>query len=264
VPLFLKINDLFCGTKNYNQIGMNLLIIAAVVLVLIIIFIRMYPLLHITATRLFFGKYSARFITTYKRYTLQSPYSYCIKDDFINHLASCYKIAPDLPIYDSSVAIEFSDVAFGTKFKEVIRGNPSPPICINANRFPAFEMQALGYKNQVFGYEMKRYLFFANGIFFMGQITFNHSTAESRDELVMVIQKKYLNGAKSPASNFLIRGKNDSFLRCEYNGFYLILSYLSRADAKIIGLVDEHWERNVATSQIIQQSTLQAELMDKL
>ncbi|NCA84312.1 MAG: hypothetical protein EOM83_01915 [Clostridia bacterium] len=242
---------------------MNLLIIAAVVLVLVIIFIRMYPLLHITTTRLFFGKYSARYVATYKRYTLQSPYSYCIKDDFINHLAGCYKIEPTLPVYDSALEIEFSDVPFGKKFKEVIRAFPSP-ICINANRFPAFELQALGYKNQVFGHEMKKYLFFANGIFFMGQITFNHSTAESREELVILLQKKYLNGTKSTITDFLIRGKNQSFLRCEYNGFYLILSYLSRANANTIGLVDEHWESNVATSQIVQQPTLQAELMDKL
>lgn len=241
---------------------MELLIIAAIIIVLAIIVIRMYPLLHILGTRLIFGKYSARYVATHKRYTRTNPYSYCIKDDFINHLASCYKLPPGMPVLDSELEIEFSDMPFGKSFKEVIKALPSP-ICVNANRLPAFEMQGLGYKSQVFGHEMKKYYFFANGRFFLGQLTFNNSTVESRAELVNVLQKKYLNGLKTSATGFLIRGKNQSFLRCEYNGFYLIFSYLSRADAHTIALVDEHWNSNI-TVQSIPQPTLQAELMDKL
>jgi hypothetical protein len=242
---------------------MKLLIIAAIALFLIIILIRMYPLLHIWGTRLFFGKYSSRYVATYKRYTNQSPYSYCIKDDFINHLASVYKLPPDLPILDSELEIEFSDIAFGKSFKEVIKASPKP-ICANAVRLPAFELQTLGYKSQVFSLDMKKYCFFANGKFFMGQFTFNKSTTENRAELTNVLQKKYLNGLKTSSEGFMIRGKNQSLLRCEYNGFYLILTYFSRSTgADIIALVDEHWNSNIP-SQTISQSTLQAELMDKL
>lgn len=251
----------FCK-KNINIEMKPLIIIAAVALVVVIILIRMYPLLRIWMSRLFFGKHSARYVTTYKRYIRQSPYSYCIKDDFINHLVGCYKLPSELPTFDSDLEIEFSDVQYGQKFKEVIKAFPSP-ICINAIRLPAFELQVLGYKSQLFSYEMKKYFFFANGRFFMGQTTFNNSTIESRAELINVLQKKYLNGQKTSATDFLIRGKNQSFLRCEYNGFYLILSYLSRADAETIALVDEHWNSSV-TSTTVEQSSLHDELMDKL
>ena len=241
---------------------MKIIIIVAVALVLIIIIIRMYPLLHIWMSRLFFGKYSARYVATHKRYFRQSPYSYCIKDDFINHLAGCYRLPPELPTFDSELEIEFSDAQYSQKFKEVIRAFPSP-ICINANRLSAFELQVLGYKSDVFGHAMKKYFFFANGRFFMGQTTFNHSTVDSRAELISVLQKKYLNGLKTPATDFLIRGQNQSFLRCEYNGFHLILSYFSRADADTIALVDEHWNSSI-TSKTVAQPSLHAELMDKL
>ncbi len=241
---------------------MKLIIIAAVALVVLIILIRMYPRFHILGARLFFGKYSANYVATYKRYIRQSPYSYCIKDDFINHLASHYKLSPELPTFDTDVEIEFSDAEYGQRFKEIIKAFPSP-ICINANRLKAFELQVLGYKSEVFGHEMKKYFFFANGRFFLGQITFNHSTVESRAEVINVLQKKYLNGLKTPATDFLIRGKNQSFLRSEYNGFYLIFSYISRADADLIALVDEHWNSSIK-SHTIQQPSLQAELMDKL
>jgi len=231
-------------------------------IILISVLIRLYPLIHIFFSKIIFGKFSSRYIATAKNYTGQSPYAYCIKDDFINHIAGFYKNVEKIEKFNSELEITFMETEFGVSFNDVLKSNKKP-FCINSNRLPGFDLKILGYKDLMFTAELKKYYYFVDKVFFMGQLTFKNPDKENIDKIVGVIRKKYLGTIKIESDSFMINGKNNSALLCQYNGFHLSLSYLSRANGEINHLVDEHW--NSSTNIVLgKTSSLETELMDKL
>jgi len=242
--------------------SLQILIPAGIAIILFIIIIRIYPLIHIQFSKIIFGKFSSRYIATCKHYTGQSPYAYCIKDDFINHIAGFYKKSKQQQRFDSSKEIIFLDTGFGANF-QTIRKAHNKPFCINSNRLELFDLKVLGYRDTMFTSEVKKYFYFVDNRFFMGQLTFKNPDAEGIQKLVGVIMKKYLDNKKPESDNFIIYGKNHTFLMFEYNGFHVSISYLSRAFEDINKIVDEYWQSS--THKNIGKSTsLELELMDRL
>ncbi len=241
---------------------LQILIPAGAAIIVIIVLIRIYPLLHIFISKLIFGKLSSRYIATYKSYAGQSPYPYCIKDDFINHIAGFYKETNNRKEFETNKDILFQDIPFGTKTKGILKSNRKP-FCINANRLELFDLKVFGYRDQMFTSDLKKYFFFVNGEFALGQLTFKSPLPENMKEIVGVIGKKYLNNSKMDSNNFIIRGKNSEVLLCEYNGFHLSISYLSRAFPHINEMLDNYWDASTNLS-FGKQSSFEAELMEKL
>lgn len=241
---------------------LQILIPVGLGIILIIVFIRLYPLLHIFFSKIIFGRFSSRYIATSKRYTGQSPYVYCIKDDFINYIAGFYKNLEKVEQFNSDLEITFMETDFGVSFKDVYKSNKKP-FCINSNRLPLFDLKILGYKDLMFTAELKKYYYFIDKVFYMGQITFKNPDKENIEKIVGVIRKKYLGSSSIKSDSFMINGKNNSVLLCQYNGFHLSISYLSRANSEINHLVDDYW--NASTKIVVgKTSSLEAELMDKL
>lgn len=242
--------------------SLQILILALVGIILVVLLIRLYPVIYTGVSRLIFGKYSARYFATYKRQTGQNPYPYCIKDDFINYIAGFYQQRPTVANYESSSEINFLDHEFGVGFRQVLR-QQKKPFCINATRLKEFEIKILGYKDALFTVEMKKYFFFVNGTFFLGQLSFKNPEKESIEKIIGVIRKKYLTNQVIDSDRFLINGKNNTRLFCHYNGFHLTVSYLSRDREDVNNKIDTYW-RHATNIEIKKQSSLEDELMEKL
>lgn len=241
---------------------LNVLIPAGIAILLIIVLIRIYPLLHMFFSRLIFGKYSSRYVATCKRYTGQSPYPYCIKDDFINHIAGFYNRNRKCEKYESKREILFLNTPYGSKFKKVLKSFQKP-FCINSIRYNTLDIKVLGYRDHMFNNSIKKYFFFVNDEFVLGQMTFKNPSPENMNEIVAVLGKKYLDNHKLSSHNFIIHGSNETSLLCENNGFHFSVSYVSRAFGHINAALDKLWESS--TKVVIgKQSSFEVELMDKL
>ncbi len=243
--------------------GNMLIVIIVAVIVLVILFVILFPVINMLFSRLIFGKYSAGYVNTVKKYTGKSPYPYCIKDDFINHVAGFFNHPRGLKQFDSDEMIVFSNVAFGEKFRSFLRKNPTP-FCINSSRFPQFDLKVLGYRDKMFSVEMKKYFFFIDHVFVFGQITFKNPKPESLKEISAIVGKKYLGAQASlPETNYLISDKQGNSLLCENNGFHLTLGYLSGSHSDRLNRLKDYWHA-FTDIKIKTRASLQKELMEKL
>lgn len=239
----------------------QILLIGVGIILLIVIF-RLYHLIFLLFTRLIFGKCSSRYFALYKRYTGKSPQGYCIKDDFINYIAGFYKDQDKIAKFSTEMDIQFQDCEFGTHFKKILTKRKKP-FCVNSNRLKQFDLKVIGFKGALFAVEMKYYYFFVNGKFFLGQLTFKNPDQENIEKIIGVISKKYLLGQTINSDHFMINGRNNTKLYCCFNGFYLTISYLCRADARINELLDEYWE-STTNIELNNNASLEEELMQKL
>jgi hypothetical protein len=242
--------------------SLQLIILAGLGIILLVVFIRLYYVILIGIARLLFGRYSSRYFVIYKKYTGQSPYGYCIKDDFINYIAGFYKNPESVDKYSTDSKILFQDHEYGTSYKNILKQSKKP-FCVNSIRLKQFDLKVLGFKDALFTVEMKKYYFFVNGKFYLGQLTFKNPEKDSIQKIIGVIGKKYLSGNAINSDRFFIEGKNESHLYCNYNGFHLSISYLSRANPSINQLIDDYWG-NSTTVELGNKSTMEEELMDKL
>jgi hypothetical protein len=209
-----------------------------------------------------FGKYSSKYVNTVKKYTGKSPYPYCIKDDFINHVAGFFKASKNLKTFGTHQKIIFSNEEFGQKFKSFLRKNPKP-FCINVMRYPQFDLKVLGYRDTLFSVEMKKYFFFINGVFIFGQFTFKNPTAKAIEEISAIIGVKYVDNVELPPVNYQITDFDGTSLFCENNGFHLSLGYLYIKDLTRLSLLKKFWQDST-TLNLKSKSSLEKELMDKL
>lgn len=244
------------------EVPQLILILAGALILSVVLLIWFYPLIHIIFTKLFFGKFSAKYIDIHKKYTGKSPYGYCIKDDFVNHIASFYK-TNSIPVFNSNKPILFGQVPFGTAFKEVFKAHPKP-FCINSYRLEFFELKMLGIRSEMFETEMKSYFYFINNKFFMGEYTFKSPNDDKLNEVAMIIAKKYLEGTQMNSFNFYIQGANDVRLRFENTGFNLSVKYLDQSNQEHNDSLHQYWNVSVKKGFDERTSDFETELFDKL
>jgi hypothetical protein len=239
-----------------------ILIFAGLLVVLIVVLIWFYPLFHILITRFLFGKFSAKYIEVHKKYTGKSPYGYCIKDDFVNHIASFFRKWKDVPVYRSKKDIAFGKIPFGTKFKDVYNSG-NKPFCINSFRLEFFDLKVMGFRSEMYESDMKTYYFFIDNKFVMGEYTFKNPNETKLNEVAHVIRKKYLEDKIDSSFTFMIEGTNDTALRFENTGFNLSLKYLDRSNQDINDKLEQYW--NVSVKKGFDPvSDFETELFDKL
>lgn len=241
---------------------MNILIFAAAAVVLILIIIRFYPFVYIFFTRIFFGKYNARYIEVHRHFTGKNPYGYCIKDDFINYIAGFYEKIDEIPTYKSRHSITFRDIPFENTFKRV-RKHEGRFFCLNASRLEHFDLKVLGFRENMFSHEVKTYYFFVNNLFFMGDYSFKETDQLDLNELAQILSKKYLEGIKLESEDFLIEGANNVLIRFSSSGFHLSIKYLYKGNENINTLLDQFWAL-MKTKKIETSTTFEEELLKKL
>lgn len=238
------------------------LVALGVLLVLIIILIWFYPVFHIFFAKIFFGKFSSRYIDVHKKYTGKSPYGYCIKDDFVNHIAAFHKIN-NVPVFKSNKEIRFGKTPFGSSFKTVYLSNPRP-FCVNAVRLEFFDLKIIGVRSEMFESEMKSYFFFVDNKFVMGEYTFKNPNDNKLREISTIVRKKYLEEKNEESLSFMIQGNNDALLRFENTGFNLSIKYLDKSDEEINFRIQQYWNTSVKKGFEETATDFETELFDKL
>ncbi len=238
------------------------IIIAIVALILLVIVIRMLPLIKIMFHRIFFGRYSARYIEAFKRFTNKSPYSYCIKDDFVNSIAGFYQKRDSLPVYHTQLEIGFAGVDFGSTFRQVLKMK-GRPVCVNAQRLQDFDLKIFGYRDTLFSSPARIYFYFINGRFFMGEYSLKDADTGKTGEVAHILFKKYLNQTRAAVDDFLIIGPEDIRIRFGHTGFSLSMKYLWGSDEQVSDILGSFWA-NTVKHHIESPSSFEEELLNKL
>ncbi len=224
--------------------SLPLLIAAISTVVLMVVVIRTYPLLITVLAKIIFGKFSLRYLRTHKKFFGTSPYGYCIKDDFINHIASFFMVSGNKPKLKTNLPVLFGDTRFGEKFGKIVK-NTHKLVCLNATNLPQFDLKIAGYRSEMFENEMKTYYFFANNRFFMGEYSFKLPDDDKIKEISTIIQKKYLGEEKVADVDFLIVHENQAVLSVEHNGFHLSIKYLDLSNDVLSHSLNSFWESKI-------------------
>ncbi len=231
-------------------------------IIALVVLIRFYHVIFLGFARLLFGNYSSRYFAIYKRLTKRNPHRYCIKDEFINYIAGFYKDQDRIKKFSTDSEIKFQECDFGTHFRKVLSLSKKP-FCVNSQRMELFDLKVIGFKDALFTMEMKEFYFFIDGKFFLGQLIFKNPDKENIAKIIGIISKKYLLDQSANLDKFIIDGSNGTHLYCTYNGFYLSISYLSRANPHVNNLIDEYWG-NSTHIELGKKTTMEEELLEKI
>lgn len=226
--------------------SLPLIISAATLIIFIIVVARTYPFLVVIIVKLLYGKFSFKYLRVHRKFLGNSPYGYCIKDDFINHIAGFFMVSENKATLKTNLPVLFGDISFGEKFGKIVR-NQHKLVCLNAIKLPQFDLKIAGYRSEMFEYEMKTYYYFANNRFFMGEYSFKLPDDEKIKEISSIIQKKYLNSEKDFMEDFLIVNENQAAISFEHNGFHLSIKYLDQSDEAVASSLKTYWESNIRT-----------------
>ena len=242
--------------------SLQILIFSAVVISAIIILIRIHPLLIIFATKLIFGKYNPRYLMVYKKFSGKSPYGYCIRDDFINHIAGFYGKSKASEIYETKAEITFGQFPFTSKYSQLfkIKGRP---FCATLQRNNFFDLKIFGFRDELVGFDIRSYFHFIDGGFFMGEHSLKAPSKDKIEEFSNILQKKYLGGQKTKSEKFIIKGSNNVWILFEHTGFTLSIKYLDQGREEVNTKLCEFWDNSVF---VIPEpgSSFEDELMGKL
>jgi hypothetical protein len=234
----------------------KIILLAAAFIVLIIILIVFFPRIVIFFSKLFFGKYSVRYVNIHKRLTRKSPYRHCIKGDFINQIAGFKTGNNSIVRYNTSAEIKFEDFDFLTKYPRVLRHKKKPQ-CISLQKDELFDLKIFGFRNTRFSSSIYTIYYFLNKRFFMGEYLLKGPSEESIKEIARLLQEKYLGKLTEENKNFIIRGKNHVTIFFENTGFNLSVKYFYDGDATISEKLNSYWEK--MTTAPVERSTLRVE-----
>lgn len=236
---------MYICTVNIEKFNMstNYLILIFVIILIIFIIIRKLPSLWLLLIKLFYTKYSYRYLNLYKRYTNKNPYSYCIKNEFIYHILMFLDRDKDSVSYKTSKVIKFGDIPYLTTFAEIkkLKGNP---VCFNAYKHNFIDVKIIGYKEIMYDIEIKAFYYFIDNIFFMGEYVFKEISHEVVKDIAALIHKDYLDNSEDivDTDNFYIEDNNDSIIHFGDTGFALIIKYINLADTRINNKIDKVYD----------------------
>lgn len=242
--------------------SLQILILAAVVITVIIILIRIHPLLIIFSTKIIYGKYDPRYLNVYKNFSGKSPYGYCIKDDFINHIAGFYCKSKTTESYETNTEIVFGKFPFTSKYSQLLKIK-GKPFCINLERNNFFDLKIFGFRDELIGSDIRSYFHFIDGRFFMGEHSLKAPVKEKLVEFSNILQRKYLGGQKTNSEKFIIKGSNNVSILFEYTGFTLSIKYFYQGEEEVNKKLSEFWDNSVFVNTT-PESNFEDELMEKL
>ena len=248
--------------QNFKFMNSTILIGIVVIVVVLVVLLITYPIIAVLLSKYFCGKYSEKYIQTHKRYTSKSPFTYCIKDDFINYLVGFYKKPSPHKIIVSDKEIQFGDISFGAKRSKLI-GDKGRPFCVNAQSNKYFKLKILGYREDLFDSRVKSYYFFADNSFFMGEYLLKEPVESSIKEISYILQKKYLGQQVTDSESFIIKGENKVSLLFENDGFHLTLKYFYEGNMDMNYKFDQMWTQFINV-KFKKQKSQEKELMKKL
>jgi len=240
----------------------EVLIPAVGLAVILFLIIRFHVPIILFLVKLYYGKYNPRYVKVHKNFTGKSPYAYCIKDDFINHISGYYDKLNPIEIFKSNSEIEFGSLPFASKYRKLLRLK-GKPFCVNLNGNNFFDLKVLGYRDELIGIRIRANFVFIDKRFVMGEYSLKTPDKAGIEELSSVLQKKYLGTQKTDGENFIIEGANKVSVLFENTGFNLSIKYLYQGNEDMNLMLDDFWKKSiyVVSDPVVD---IESDLMDKL
>jgi len=239
----------------------EILFIAFGGIVILMVLFWFYKRLRLVLTKAIYGSYSEKYIDLYKRQTLKSPYSYCLKDDVINYIHKSIIVDGKLSFFTTRSEIKFGDTPFFINSSKLLKEKGEPD-CANVFRVNGEEIKILGFKSTVQGSTLRSMYFLIHDKFFMGQYTYKASAQPGMNQAFKALIKKYIPDTQPVDKAFYIENKERRIFY-ENNGFNVYIRYLTNEDAHIKTTLEEYC-RNFDSSHPDEAIPAEDEWVDKI
>ncbi|MBM3404899.1 MAG: hypothetical protein FJY10_08425 [Bacteroidetes bacterium] len=201
-----------------------LFVIIAVFFLLIMIIIIRRKRIKVAIYHLLYGTFSYKYLSLYKQYTGKSPFPYCFKDDFLNHIFYMLKVQGESPVYKTDAKIKFGDEEFLVDRKHIMQKRGEPDF-FQSHEFNDHIFKVAGYWETIFNSEVKMLFFFIDDIFFMGEYLFREKSLAHLDEIVPILESKYMREKIGSRENFYLMDEDQSMIFLGNNGFNVFIQY---------------------------------------
>jgi|GEM_PF-3056938 len=204
--------------------------LSVIAILLAVFLVRYRKRLILLWYRMVFGSYSSRFIRKFKKYTRQSPYPLCIKEDLADHLLPLFSKKEDTRVFLTGKAIRFEDVPAGIALASLLKALGKPD-CFQVSRSPFGEITIAGYERQVSGFMGRKLFFFHPTGLFLSEYRFDNPGSQVTGKIADDLAGQYMETQPPEGVNFLIRDPQFHLISYYNDGFSLtVRHYFGQAD----------------------------------
>lgn len=209
--------------------------------VVLIVLLWSFRRLRMIIIKKIYGRYSEKYIELYKKMTLKSPYSYCLKDDLINYIYKTVILDKKHPFYKTDQEIKFGEDPFFISTSKLfkIKGEPD---CANVFNIDSDEVKIFGFKSNIQGTSVRSLYFFLKDQFFMGQYTYKPTLQMSENQAFNALLSKYIKNNHPEDKSFYIEN-NKRRIFYENNGFSVSIRYINFEDESLQSKLQEYCRR---------------------
>ncbi len=194
--------------------------------------------------QLFHGRYSYRYVSTFKKFhIMDNPFPICIDDDIVSHFSNFADIDPKNTLYTKST-ITFTTIPFSAKFSTL--NKKGKPERFNIYQFSKeYTVKIMGYANVILGNPIRELYFLANDFFVMGEYVFTDVSKANNKKLIEMLVAKY--NITNPIKDelFFIRDDKDSVICFTNSGFSISIQYINLNHPFVDEIVKSHFQRGM-------------------
>lgn len=240
--------------SSYLNIGISIGLLG---LILLLIFnMKSVRLFFI---RLFYGRYSFKYVSKFKKlYIMDNPFPVCIDDDLVSHFSNFVDI-DSKKVFRTKTDISFTAIPFSTKFSSLKgKGNPER---FNIYQFSEeYIVKIMGYAGVILGNTIRELYFIANDIFVMGEFVFTDVSKANNKKLIAMLVTKY--NIEEPITDgmFFIRDDKDSAICFLNSGFTISIQYINLNNPFVDEILHVHSQRGNLNAPAV--TTLEDEKQD--
>lgn len=181
------------------------------------------------------GKFSVEYVELFKNNQVRSPFSPCIKDEFVSHIIMFLQKEENVKVFKTNENIQFGNTLFSAKYDEVFKREGTPS-CFNALRINDYKITIIGYHNTIQGSKIKSIYYFVNDIFILGEYSFSDTSLIESINISKLIIDKYLTESTKDLDKFYIEDSNKNAIYFRDNGFDLCVTYFNNTDKNAIDI----------------------------
>jgi len=238
---------------SYLNIGIS---IATLGVILILIFNMKAVRLFII--QIFYGRYSYRYVSTFKRFhIMDNPFPVCIDDDIISHFSNFVGLDSKKMLFTKNT-ITFDNVSFSTKFSS-LKGKGKPERYNIYKYSEEYMIKIMGYPDVILGNPIRELYFLANDSFVMGEYVFNDVSNANNKKLIDMLATKYSITVPTKDEIFFIRDDKDSVICFINSGFTISIQYINLNNPFVQKIVNSHIKRGVLNGP---ESTTEVDKVD--
>ena len=218
----------------------NALIIVAVLLISLFLYLMFRKFIILISIELLKGKYSYKYISTFKKLFMRSPFQYGFDDEFIQKVLSLVKEKGKCPVFKTNMKINFGECEYGSKMKKLLKQYGDPDY-FSAFRVedPAFEVKVCVYNSFVEGIKATTRYYYINDAFLMGEYVFKNV----RSPIKQHISAKYFNDGEIVPDKFLIINSRKNFIQYNNTAFTIDIQYIDIGNSHLLKKISGYQQK---------------------